>query len=88
MVVDDHAQGAAPSLGHPLLQVLITHNELDVRAKLGWTDVARFAEHGIPASNFGPGDPSIAHTRDEFVQRHEIELVHAVLVNLLTTEPA
>ena len=88
MVVDDHAQGAAPSLGHPLLQALITHNELDVRAKLGWTDVARFAEHGIPASNFGPGDPSIAHTRDEFVQRHEIELVHAVLVNLLTTEPA
>ena len=88
MVVDDHAQGAAPSLGHPLLQALITRNELDVRAKLGWTDVARFAEHGIPASNFGPGDPSIAHTRDEFVQRHEIELVHAVLVNLLTTEPA
>lgn len=88
MVVADHAQGAAPSLGHPLLQALITHNELDVRAKLGWTDVARFAEHGIPASNFGPGDPSIAHTRDEFVQRHEIELVHAVLVNLLTTEPA
>lgn len=81
--VTDHAVAAAPSLTHPLLGSLIDRNGLDVRAKLGWTDVARFAEHGIPAANFGAGDASIAHTRDEFVTRGEIETVHAALVDLI-----
>ena len=84
LLVDDHAEAAMPALNHPLLRALISRNKLEVRAKLGWTDVARFAEHGIPASNFGAGDASIAHTQDEFVERQEIELVHSALVNLLT----
>ena len=85
LIVDDHALPAMPALTHPLLRQLISRQNLEVRAKLAWTDVARFAVNGIPASNFGSGDASIAHTQGEFVERHEIELVHSALMDLLNT---
>jgi succinyl-diaminopimelate desuccinylase len=75
---------APPSLTHPLLAPLVDAGT-PVRAKLGWTDVARFAEHGIPAINFGPGDSSVAHMQDEHVTRDSIERVHAALHALLTS---
>jgi succinyl-diaminopimelate desuccinylase len=83
----DVACGAAPSLSHPLLAALIERNRLPVRAKLGWTDVARFAEHGIPAANFGPGDATLAHTQGEWVHREPIERVYAALADLLVRGP-
>jgi succinyl-diaminopimelate desuccinylase len=81
--VVDRSEPAPPSLTHPLLAPLVEAGT-PVRAKLGWTDVARFAEHGIPAINLGPGDSSVAHMRDEHVTRDSIERVHAALHALLT----
>jgi succinyl-diaminopimelate desuccinylase len=63
---------APPNLQHPLVAELVGAGPLGVRPKLGWTDVARFAEHGIPACNFGPGDPEIAHTAGERVELDEL----------------
>ena len=81
--VVDMAPAAAPGLDHPLLRALIARHHLPVRAKLGWTDVARFAAHGIPAANFGPGDANLAHTRDERVRLEPIERVYHALVDVV-----
>ena len=81
--VVDLAPGAPPDLDHPLLAALRTRNDLPVLAKLGWTDVARFAARGIPAANFGPGDATIAHTADEFVEREHLEQVWRAVEDLL-----
>jgi len=81
--VVDLAAPAPPALGHPLLAALVMRTGQAPRAKLGWTDVSRFAAHGIPATNFGPGDPNVAHTAAEHVTRADLEAVHAGLRALL-----
>jgi succinyl-diaminopimelate desuccinylase len=79
--VVDVAEGAPPGLDHPLLAPLAAR--LEVRAKLGWTDVARFAAWGVPAVNLGPGDPLLAHTAEERVGRAPLEATRATLAALL-----
>jgi succinyl-diaminopimelate desuccinylase len=74
---------AAPNLTNPLVDEFVRGLSLPVRPKLGWTDVARFASRGVPAVNFGPGDPTIAHTQGEFVTRASIENAHAVLARFV-----
>ena len=81
-VLDSNAP-AAPALDHPLLASLVTSTGKPARAKLGWTDVSFFAAAGIPATNFGPGDPTLAHSRDERLERASIEAAHAALHRLL-----
>ncbi|HEV7935135.1 MAG TPA: succinyl-diaminopimelate desuccinylase [Actinomadura sp.] len=68
VTVTDAAPAARPGLEHPAAAAFLTAVGGRPRAKLGWTDVARFAELGIPAVNYGPGEPSLAHTKDEYVE--------------------
>jgi succinyl-diaminopimelate desuccinylase len=72
LVLTDLSPGALPGLGASTAQEFLAATGSEPAAKLGWTDVARFAALGIPALNYGPGDPNLAHTRDEHVDPRKI----------------
>ncbi len=82
--ITDQAPGALPGLSHPAAQVFLIATGARVAPKFGWTDVARFSAMGTPAVNYGPGDPSIAHSQGEFVNVNELHTVSANLVSWLT----
>jgi len=71
--VTDVAAGARPGLDDPIAQAFMAAVGGDAKPKYGWTDVARFAALGIPAVNYGPGDPLLAHADDERVPVDQIE---------------
>ena len=77
--VQDWAVPAAPSLANARLRHLVDLTGKTVRAKVGWTDVATFTERGVPATNFGVGDPLLAHTSDEVVSADELDEYARVL---------
>ncbi|HEX3650220.1 MAG TPA: succinyl-diaminopimelate desuccinylase [Pseudonocardiaceae bacterium] len=79
VTVVDRAAGALPGLSSPLATALVVATGDHPVAKLGWTDVARFAALGMPAINFGPGDPTLAHTRAEHVPAAQITECAAIL---------
>jgi succinyl-diaminopimelate desuccinylase len=79
----DSGDGAPPSLEHPLLAALVERTGAAPRAKVGWTDVASFWEHGVPAANFGPGDPLLAHHPEERVTRGQLERARSTLAALI-----
>ncbi len=81
--VTDVAPAAMPALEHPVLRRILAATGDVAHAKLGWTDVARFASRGVPATNFGPGDPSVAHSAGERVTRADLETVFDVLRTVL-----
>jgi succinyl-diaminopimelate desuccinylase len=84
LTVVDLAVGAMPGLSAPAAQQLVAAAGGEPMAKLGWTDVARFAAAGLPAVNFGPGDPTLAHTKEEHVPVAQIRRCAEVLSNFLS----
>jgi len=83
--ITDNATGALPKLAAPITQEFIKAVGTEPIAKDAWTDVSRFAAFKIPAVNFGPGDPKLAHTREEYVQTDRIVQCEQVLRKFLTT---
>jgi succinyl-diaminopimelate desuccinylase len=67
VVQTDGSPGALPGLSVPAAAAFVEAVGGTVNPKYGWTDVARFSSLGVPAVNFGPGDPLFAHKQDEHV---------------------
>ncbi|WP_235737919.1 succinyl-diaminopimelate desuccinylase [Nocardioides alcanivorans] len=82
--VVDTAPGALPGLRVPAAAAFIEEVGGAVAPKFGWTDVARFSTLGIPAVNYGPGDPTLAHKQEEHVPVEHIERCERVLRSWLT----
>ena len=83
--VTDTAPGALPGLDHPAASAFVEAIGVAVKPKYGWTDVAQFTQLGIPAVNFGPGDPMFAHKADEHVPVEHLIRVEEALTTWLTT---
>ncbi|WP_209325047.1 succinyl-diaminopimelate desuccinylase [Brevibacterium renqingii] len=83
LVVTDAAEGARPGLDRPIAQDFIDTLGLSPAPKLGWTDVSRFSALGVPAVNFGPGNPLYAHKSDEHVRVAEVEQATRILCSYL-----
>ena len=83
--ITDSAEGARPGLDAPIAQQFVSAVGAEPRPKYGWTDVARFSALGIPAVNYGPGDPHLAHHDEERVPLAQIDAVERGLRAWLTS---
>jgi succinyl-diaminopimelate desuccinylase len=79
VTLTDSAPGALPGLDLPAAKAFVEAVGGEVNPKFGWTDVARFSGLGIPAVNYGPGDPVLAHKQEEHVPVEQIERCEARL---------
>ncbi|MBS0025548.1 succinyl-diaminopimelate desuccinylase [Microbacterium paraoxydans] len=83
--ITDAAEGARPGLDAEIARDFVAAVGAEPRPKYGWTDVARFSALGIPAVNYGPGDPHLAHHDEERVPLAQIEAVERGLRAWLTS---
>jgi succinyl-diaminopimelate desuccinylase len=81
--VTDSAPGALPGLDRPAAKAFVEAVGGVVNPKFGWTDVARFSALGVPAVNFGPGDPMLAHKQEEYVPLDQLRGCERVLSSWL-----
>jgi succinyl-diaminopimelate desuccinylase len=81
--VTDSAPGALPGLDRPAAREFVAAVGGTVNPKFGWTDVARFSALGVPAVNFGPGDPMLAHKQEEYVPVEHLRRCERVLTTWL-----
>ena len=84
LIVVDVAPSAPPALTHPELSRLVSLTGRAATGKVGWTDVATLHGFGVPATNFGAGDPLLAHRRDERLTAAELASTETVLRQWLT----
>lgn len=84
--VTDMSPAARPGLDRPLARDFVAAIGSDARPKYGWTDVARFSALGIPAVNYGPGDPSLAHTDHEYCPADQLDTCADGLRRWLTND--
>lgn len=86
LTLSDAADGAKPGLDKPAAKGFVDALALPVVAKEGWTDVAQFSALGVPAVNFGPGDPNLAHTDDERCPEDQISAALAAMKRWLSPQ--
>ena len=84
ILVSDSAPAAMPGLSVPAAAAFVEAVGGLANPKFGWTDVARFSALGIPAVNYGPGDPLLAHKQEEFVPIEQLHRVEKQLRDWLT----
>ena len=80
----DRSPACLPNMDHPIFVDLAKKGNLEVKAKLGWTDVARFTGLGVPAVNFGPGDSLVAHSADEHCLGKNLDSTYQALFDLVS----
>jgi succinyl-diaminopimelate desuccinylase len=83
----DSSPGARPGLNDPAAAAFVAAVDAVPRPKYGWTDVARFSALGVPAVNYGPGDPSLAHADDERVDLREVQHCEVRMRSWLAAAP-
>lgn len=83
VAIVDSAPSARPGLARPAAAAFVADLGVEVAPKFGWTDVAQFSELGIPAVNFGPGDPTLAHRADERVPVAQLRAVDDAMTRWL-----
>jgi succinyl-diaminopimelate desuccinylase len=81
--VSDAAPAAYPEASHPLFIALAEASRAGLGHKQGWTDVAQFAQRGVPAVNFGPGETALAHKPGESVLIDDLAWAHRALLHVL-----
>ncbi|MFC6152603.1 succinyl-diaminopimelate desuccinylase [Nocardioides yefusunii] len=84
VTITDLAPGAMPGLDRPAAQAFVEAVGRPVAPKFGWTDVAQFTKLGVPAVNYGPGDPMFAHKQDEHVPLADVVACEQTLRRWLT----